>query len=116
MKNIIKIASLVLIISMMAVLLVSCGDTLSGTYVNETSLLGIVTKTTMEFDGHTVKTTTEVAGVGTSVSSQYKVEDGKFYTWATDGNEEEATYVSFNSGKDDGGKYIEIGGVKLYKK
>ncbi len=113
MKNTLRVVSVLLVVSMLAVMLVSCGGKLSGTWMSGNENMG----TKLEFKGDVVKVSVYVLGVTKAEPSElhYKVEDGKYLTWAIDGDEEDAVSVSFVEGKDDNGKYIEIGGVKYYK-
>jgi hypothetical protein len=96
--------------------------TYSRTYTN---LLGQEVTETWEFSGKEVTkstTSTKLVGEGTNTSTEYmeyeigENEDGEkiiSLTVTTD-NKSTTTDLKFNSGNDDGGSYIEIGGVRYY--
>ncbi len=104
-----KILSAILVCVMLlscVLVLASCGKKLSGTYTDET---GIVSYT---FKGKKV----EVEAFGATQEATYKI-DGDTITFTVEiGGQEVEEESSFEQGKDDNGKYIEIDGVKLYKK
>lgn len=110
--------------------LASCGSTISGTYSAETSVLGVESKVTYAFDGKNVTVSSKVTTALGSVESPtlegtYEIgkdDDGnKTITFDYSGDEksegaaDEGVALSFNQGKDDKGKYIEIAGTKLYE-
>lgn len=115
MKKALRIISVLLVVSILTAMLVSCGGKLSGTWMKGDEQTGVK----LEFKGDVVKTTTYMTAFGitssSSSESHYKVEDGKFITWDIDGSEDDSLSVSFLEGKDDNGKYIEIAGIKYYK-
>lgn len=67
MKNIVKVLALVLVLSMVTVVFVSCGTTLSGTYKND-GLLGLG-DSSLKFSGKKVTYTIE----GESVEGKYEI-------------------------------------------
>ena len=94
----------------------SCG--LSGTYKNDLY--------TLEFSGDKVHITAKVS-VGVTITSEYdatyKISDGEngkviTFTYADDADKSVIFNgeKSYNEGSDNDGSYIEVGGIKLYKK
>ena len=123
-KSIIKIMALALVAVMTCFAFVSCSNAPSGTYGNEDVAL--------RFSGSKVEVVYGENGKETTVTGTFEMgEDEK-------GNEiiiidlpEPSSVLdieysiiryafngerSYNAGSDNGGSYIEIGGVKLYKK
>ena len=128
MKKIISTVLLcVLLVSSMFVL-ASC-NTISGTYGGEVNLLLAKYKITYEFKGNDVTVTSQlVSSLGsltpTPVEATYEIgedEDGnQTITFNYSGDEAEGAAddgvaYSFNQGKDNNGRYIEIGGAKYYE-
>ena len=114
MKRIISLVLVCMLLVGSVFALASCGKTLSGKY--EDALTGAVE---LEFKGKTVTIKTLF---GTS-EAEYKIEkndDGDYeitFIYA-DGEDGEGGFdgtVSFSEGKEDGEKYIKIGGTKFVK-
>lgn len=104
-----KFLSAVLVCVMLlscVLVLASCGNTLSGTYEDESGLISYT------FKGKDV----EAKIFGVSVEGTYKI-DGDTITFEFEGDiaEEFSGESDFNKGSDSDGQYIEIDGVKLYK-
>ena len=108
----------------------SCGNTIYGTYAGEVDVLVAKYKVTYVFEGNNVTVTSKLSVALGSVESNpvegtYAIgedEDGnRTITFDYSGHEEakgaaeEGIALSFNQGKDDNGKYIEIAGVRLYE-
>lgn len=117
MKTSVKILALAMAVLMLAAVLVACGGP-SGTYGNDTYSL--------KFSGSKVTVTASLLGISTSAEGTFKMgkdEDGN-KTITFDFSKEGSSNLfevfngtrSYNQGKDDGGSYIEISGVKCYKK
>ena len=115
-----KIVSTVLVCVMLlscVLVLASCAKTLSGEYVNETTVFGVTTTTSYEFEGSNVTIKTSVSGFSYEYDGEYAI-DGDTITF-TFGDEDAEKYsgeVSFNEGSDNDGAYIELDGTKYYKK
>ena len=119
MKNLIRIASLVLVVAMVAVLFTSCGNTLKGTYKSE-EVFGSYVEYSFETDG-SVTVKGSAFGLGAEIEGTYELgknEEGESIITFTFG-EEGTKYAgehSFLKGKDSNkGDYIEIDGVKYFK-
>ncbi len=116
MKNALRIVALALLVSMLAITLVSC-STISGTY-ESAEVLGV--KTILEFNGKKLTTTvTNPVTKDVVTEGWYKIEDDKIYTWSNEedyGDMDKAISADFGKGSDDDGKYITIGALKYYKK
>lgn len=117
MKNLIRIASLVLVVAMVAVLLTSCGNTLKGTYKAGDTLSA---EYTFETDGSVVVKRT-MGPISYTYEGTYELgenEEGESiitFTFGEDGSEYAGVH-SFLKGKDSNkGDYIEIDGVKYFK-
>lgn len=127
MKKSIKIIAVVMIVTMLALSLVSCGKTISGTYTGELSLGGLAgAKAAYEFKGSNVNltVTTSLLGMSSSETFEGKYEiaendDGKLeitFTFEGDGSSTYNGTFSFEEGKDaDGNKTISIGGATYTK-
>lgn len=116
MKNALKIAALVLVVATLAVMLVSCSK-MAGTYTQTT--LGVTTNTLVfKLNGKVETYAGEIEDKEEPLTvSYYKIKDDKIYTWDGDKvKEDDAVGVSFNKGKDATGSFIEIAGIKYYKK
>ncbi len=123
MKKITKIISLVLVFSLVCVMLVSCGKTLSGTYSSEIggSLIGAGAKYT--FKGNDVTITANFGVVGfemeKSFDGTYEItenDEGELQITFTFGDDEASKYngtVSFEENKEENA--IIIGGIKYTK-
>ena len=97
--------------------LVSCGNTLSGTY-NAVA----IPPATYEFSGNKVTVKGELFGASISFDGTYKIEeneDGKLEITLDFGDEEDAVKFAgtfpFSKGEENGEKYIKIGVTKLVK-
>lgn len=104
-----KILSSVLVCVMLLscmLVLASCGNTLSGTYEDETGF------TSLTFKGKNV----EIEVFGASFDATYKI-DGDTIIFEFEGEEAKGFEgeMKFNKGNDSDGKYIEIGFFKYYK-
>lgn len=114
MKKTIKIAALLLVLSMTVFMFAACGKTLSGTYKAD----AIVASTTIEFNGKSYKSVTD-AVIGNNI-----VEEGKYeidedagtitFTYEVDGEEKTRT-EDFVEGTEGDEEYIKIGVVKYIK-
>ena len=104
MKKTARVLSLVLVVVLLGAVLAACSGRPSGTYgSNDYNLT---------FSGSKVTFTVKMLGLTTSVSGTY-----------TMGKDENASILSlfngtqsYNQGSDDNGSFIEIGGVRYYKK
>ena len=123
-KNIVRIIAVALVVCMLSVMLASCGTVLSGTYSGEASFFGLVGGTaTYSFSGKkvTLTVTTEVLGFSKTsdpIEGEYLIAE----------KEDGTKTITFSFGEEDGDKYngtfafakgddfIEISGVKFYKK
>ena len=124
MKTAIKVLAISLVAIMMCMALVSCSNAPSGTYVSENG------NVTLEFSGEKV-TLTYGESKKTTVEGTFEMEEDaegnpiidielpEPDSWA---DLEYAGYrallngeKSYNSGSDNDGDYIEIGGAKYYK-
>ena len=130
MKKIISTVLLCVLLVSSLFVLASC-NTISGTYGGEVDLVLAKYKVTYEFKGNDVTVTSQLtSSIGSlnpvSVSGTYEIgedeEGNKTITFDYSDSEEEAdgaakegTALSFNQGKDDNGKYIEIAGAKYYE-
>ena len=113
----IRFTCLVLVLVMIGVVLVSCGEP-SGTYGDASGLIGVEYK----FSGSKVSVTFGVLGFTKTVDGKFSMgedSDGKktitFTFEGEDASRYEGTH-SYSSGKDDDGEYIKIDGAVLYKK
>ena len=124
MKKIIKVLAISLVAIMMCMTLVSCSNGPSGTYVSESG------KITLKFSGEKVELTygdskktvvegTFEMGEDEEGNPTIEIELPEVESWA---DLEYAGYrallngkKSYNKGNDNGGDYIEIGGLKYYK-
>lgn len=123
-KNMVRIIAVALVVCMLSVMLVSCGTALSGTYSGEAGFFGLVGGTaTYDFSGKkvTLTVTTEVLGFSKTsdpIEGEYSInekEDGSktiTFTFGEDGGDKYNGTFAFAKG--DG--FIEISGVKFYKK
>lgn len=117
MKKTIRILSLVLVVVMLAATLVACGGP-SGTYGTDGY--------NMKFSGSKVTITASAFGLSATASGTFKMgkdEDGNktiTFDFSNDANSSIMSIFngtsSYNAGKDNNGSYIEISGVKYYKK
>lgn len=107
MKTSLRIMAVALAVLMLALVVASCGTTLSGTYKTD-SILG--SDATMKFSGSKVTVTGKVLGglSETSTTYKYSIKDDKITFTDDDGKE---TTQSFEKG--DG--FIKVGGVKYNK-
>ena len=120
MKNTIRIMAVVMALLMVAVVLVACGKTLSGTYSAE--ILG--TGKTFEFSGNKVSVTYKVIGFTSDpIEGTYKIEDDKItFDFVDESKAENQGLKDFLAGLEssqsfeEGDGYIKIGGVKYEKK
>ncbi len=99
--------------------LASCDKTLNGEYVNETTIMGITTTTTYEFEGKnvTIKVKSSLASITIEHEGEYVIEDDTItFTFGDEDANKYSGDVSFNEGSDNEGAYIELGGTKFYKK
>lgn len=114
MKNQVKILALVLAAAMLCTILVSCGNTLSGTY----SVGGDIAGASYKFSGNKVTVTYKIVGVSKSFSGTYKI-DGDKITFTFEDKDVDSKYTgekSFAKGTNaDGKKYVTIGGVEYTK-
>lgn len=114
MKNQVKILALVLVAAMLCTILVSCGNTLSGTY----SVGGDIAGASYKFIGNKVTVTYKIVGVSKSFSGTYKI-DGDKITFTFEDKDVDSKYTgekSFAKGTNaDGKKYVTIGGVEYTK-
>lgn len=118
MKKTARILSLVLTVVLLGALLASCSGKPSGKYGTSSY--------TMEFSGSKVTITTSLLGATVSATGRFEMgkdENGKktiTFDFSNDGNSSILSLFngtqSYNQGKDDNGSYIEVGGVKYYKK
>ena len=116
MKKTVRILSVALVVVMLAALLVSCGP--SGTYGTDSY--------SIKFSGSKVTITANVLGLSATASGTFKMgkdENGNKTISFDFSNEESSSLMSlfngtcsYNAGKDNNGSYIEISGVKYYKK
>ena len=98
-KTIIKIMALALVAVMVCAVLVSCAKTLSGEYMAEGDLLGVLEgKTTYKFSGKNV-TITNVSGI--FVLEKTTKYDGTYEIYEEDGKE----YIKFTFEDDDASSY-----------
>ncbi len=116
-KTLSLILALVLAVGVLFTL-VSCGNTLSGTYKAE----GFITTTTYEFSGNKVTVKGEAFGAAITIDGTYKIEeneDGKLEITLDFSDEdnagEYAGTFSFSKGEENGTKYIKIAGKKYVK-
>ena len=96
----------------------------TGTYAKTTEFFGTETTVTYEFSGKevTVSTVTKIGNTSTTSNKtgEYEIgenEEGQktiTLTFTNEDGEGTVTTYTFNSGNDDGGSYIEIGGVRYY--
>ncbi|MBQ7173645.1 MAG: hypothetical protein IJR88_05980 [Clostridia bacterium] len=118
MKKTARVLSLVLVVVLLGAVLAACSGRPSGTYgSNDYNLT---------FSGSKVTFTVKMLGLTTSVSGTYtmgKDENGKKTITFDFSKDENASILSlfngtqsYNQGSDDNGSFIEIGGVRYYKK
>ena len=116
MKKVVSVLAIAMITVMLCMSLTACGA-ISGTYGDASGVAGVEYK----FSGNNVEVTFGIAGFTKTSKGTYKVEktsDGSKITFTfedSDASKYQGTY-SFNSGKDDKGEYIVIGGGTYYKK
>ena len=130
MKKIISTVLVCVLLVSTLFVLASCGKTISGTYSAKQELFGTEYEVTYEFDGKNVTVTSKASNTFGSIESPalegtYEIgkdDDGnKTITFDYSGEDdakgaaEEGVELSFNQGKDDKGKYIEISGTKFYE-
>ena len=120
MKKVVSVIAIAMLTVMLCMSLTACGA-LSGTYTAS----GLLGDSTYTFSGNNCTYEYKVGGLTYTSKSTYTVgkdENGnKTITFTkVEGNENDTTKYdtaySLNEGKDDKGTYIEIGGVKYYKK
>ena len=123
MKKTVRLLSVLLIVSMLAISLASC-TTLTGTYSATLDLAIYETTTTYEFGlfGKVTRTVVEKAVVGDPTTV---VTEGKYEIAEDPENAEElvitltfgdeSTTSSFVQGEENGVKYIKIGGIQYNK-
>lgn len=110
--------------------LVSCGQTISGTYEGEVDLYIAKYTVTYAFNGNSAEITSTVSGAGGSytsdpVTATYEIKEdengNKTITFdygdadTEDSMPEEGVALSFSEGIEDGVKFIKIAGVKYNK-
>ena len=125
MKKKITVLSSVLVLSLVLVMLVSCGNTkLSGTYTKGRSIAGLGGSLSYSFSGdNNVKITLAVSGGKTNSEVVY---EGTYEITETDSGSRRITFYfddtdadpyvgehKLVTGKDDDGKYIKIDGVRF---
>lgn len=89
MKKAVRILTVVMCLSMLCILLASCGNTLDGKYSKTQA--GVTTS--FEFDSdHEVEMSVSVGGFSYGIDGEYKIEDGKI-TFVFDGNDEDIDYL-----------------------
>ena len=118
MKKIVSsILACVLLLSCVLVL-ASCSKTLNGTYAHEESTFGIKTEIAYEFKGDKVTIKGSIAGVAYEFDGTYEIDGEKINITLEEviGSAEYSGTFDFNEGVDNDGAYIEIDGLKLYKK
>ena len=117
MKKVLSVIAVAMLTVMLCMSLTACGA-LNGTYGDASGLVGVEYK----FSGSNVEVTYGVVGFTKTTKGTYKTEkdsDGNntitFTFEDSDASKYQGTY-SFNTGKDDNGEFIVIGGVTYYKK
>lgn len=108
-KTIIRISAFTLVLTFLAIALVSCGG-LSGKY--ESSIIG--TGAAFTFKGSKVTLDIMVLGSISSIEGKYKI-DGDKITLAYEGDDKEADRYEGTFTFERGDDYIKIGGVKYTK-
>ena len=117
MKKTARMLSLVLVVVMLGAILVSCSGKPSGTYGTDTYKLN--------FSDSKVTIATTIGSFSTSITGKFEMgKDGQgnktiTFDFSDDGNNALLSLFngtcSYNQGKDDNGRFIEIEGVRYYK-
>ena len=100
MKKATKILAMVMAAAILCCVLVSCGNTLKGSYKSE----GLVTETTYTFDGDSVKFVKGVGALAVTLEGTYEIKDDKITLTFTEGADYSGEF-DFEKGND----YIKIG-------